>query len=137
MTDKLSKTFTAFRDHMIAAPLKLGFAKLCPRCPCSFRDHMIAAPLKRSRLNRLGRDAGDFPRSHDRGSIEAAVASYVRHVTINFPRSHDRGSIEAHLRIAEIHSANHPFRDHMIAAPLKPGRFEKGTTSDRGLSAIT
>ncbi len=43
----------------------------------------------------------------------------------HFPRSHDRGSIEATNVLRDLQPIP-PFRDHMIAAPLKPGKSEAG-----------
>ncbi len=61
----------AFRDHMIAAPLKQTIRiDLLPNCQ-TFRDQLIAAPLKRGTAHRSRRTSVDFPRSIDRGSIEA------------------------------------------------------------------
>ncbi len=86
-----------FRDHQIAAPLKQrnspmhGLAKF-PH----FRDHQIAAPLKRASEIRSGEFSPGFPRSPDRGPIEAAARLRQRCL----PRP--------------------DFRDHQIAAPLKP-----------------
>ncbi len=83
-----------FRDHMIAAPLKRPLRLTVSTIPLTFRDHMIAAPLKPGRwiINEADRR---FPRSHDRGSIEAKSIPPCSARNAAFPRSHDRGSIEA------------------------------------------
>src|SRR5579884_2643152 len=64
-----------FRDHVIAAPLKRDAASVVVALLFDFRDHVIAAPLKRplrfdARLRKVR-----FPRSRDRGPIEAASAT--------------------------------------------------------------
>ncbi len=60
-----------------------------------FRDQLIAAPLKQAYIGVLNHRLTTFPRSIDRGSIEAAVKSVVPAGEPCFPRSIDRGSIEA------------------------------------------
>ncbi len=47
-----------FRDHMIAAPLKLFRMRRRHAAAFNFRDHMIAAPLKRSDGKPLHRCGG-------------------------------------------------------------------------------
>src|SRR5258708_2524878 len=86
----------SFRDQMIAAPLKRGTTPSELNTPASFRDQMIAAPLKLLRLVPALSQNQLFPRSDDRGPIEA------RRVLRGEPLGSER------------------FRDQMIAAPLKP-----------------
>src|SRR5438876_12225859 len=59
-----------------------------------------------------------FPRSCDRGLIEASMPPTVSAAESKFPRSCDRGLIEA---ITCFDWPRHPchFRDHVIAASLK------------------
>ena len=62
-----------FRDLTIAAPLKPPYPKLCADQMLHFRDLTIAAPLK----HYIGR--------------------FVEYESVRFPRSNDRGPIEAHV----------------------------------------
>ncbi len=66
---------------MIAAPLKQTCRRLHYLQYEHFRDHMIAAPLKlvEKRLRMRGLDV--FPRSHDRGPIEASP--YFTQIALN------------------------------------------------------
>jgi len=60
-----------FRDQQIAAPLK-RYASCCTgRSTCHFRDQQIAAPLKPAMPPSPCRSSHLFPRSADRGPIEA------------------------------------------------------------------
>src|SRR5579875_3119370 len=83
-----------FRDHQIAAPLKLFLLQNQSSSLPYFRDHQIAAPLKLTELRHCASGERAFPRSPDRGPIEASKA--------------------LRLAIGWVH-----FRDHQIAAPLK------------------
>ena len=90
------ETITArFRDLRIAAQLKLGLAAPSPRPLHRFRDLRIAAQLKPSSVWLSRRTYSSFPRSKDRGPIEAQVFRILR------PRR------------------DHGFRDLRIAAQLK------------------
>ncbi len=61
----------AFRGRMTAAPLKLIHGKTIAGFAGTFRGRMTAAPLKRTR-ELIGTPLlPSFPRSHDRGPIEA------------------------------------------------------------------
>ena len=117
------------------------------RLTASFRDLLIAASLKRQvAVVARGASGGDFPRSVDRGLIEAdeipalkkchtcpfrdlLIAASLKHVpgvvkvrrNPIFPRSVDRGLIEA-SEPQETETGRSPFRDLLIAASLKPGR---------------
>ncbi len=88
-----------FRDQLIAASLKLASA--CASCNFDrhFRDQLIAASLKlppeRPRLGRLA----------------------------EFPRSIDRGLIEAPALPAGTEVPSPDFRDQLIAASLKQLEF--------------
>src|SRR5579872_2301374 len=83
-----------FRDHMIAASLKPGLSPPTLWENLGFRDHMIAASLKPAPAEIIIAASGVFPRSYDRGLIEAPTA----------PRP--AWSLSG-------------FHDHMIAASLK------------------
>ena len=63
-----------------------------------------------------------YPRSHDRGPIEAGMLRGGLNVEGEaYPRSHDRGPIEAiTYRVATEKNGSRPIRGHMTAAPLKP-----------------
>ena len=85
-----------FRDQLIAASLKLAVpvdhAEVTHQ---NFRDQLIAASLKRSyRCLQLVFDLS-FPRSADRGLIEAVASQLGISPSTPFPRSADRGLIEA------------------------------------------
>ena len=109
-----------FRDHMIAAPLKHVLFGNCRPVLLQFRDHMIAAPLKLNRLLFAVLFVVVIPRSHDRGPIEATIWAISARLTPEIPRSHDRGPIEARSERRLCRGCPRQFRDHMIAAPLKP-----------------
>jgi len=59
-----------------------------------------------------------FPRSIDRGLIEAVSESVASEMLSTFPRSIDRGLIEATLVERTFVVRSH-FRDQLIAASLK------------------
>ncbi len=107
---------------------------------------MTAAPLKHAGAMNFDAAFGDFPRSHDRGPIEAMFGkdfpcsdptAFRGHMTAaplkrgrgrrgrsgglgRFPRSHDRGPIEARRwGLWELEQTWNAFRGHMTAAPLK------------------
>ncbi len=60
-----------------------------------------------------------FPRSKDRGLIEALLMGLEDYETIAFPRSKDRGLIEADLCRRAIGVERNHFRGRKIAASLK------------------
>ncbi len=60
-----------------------------------FRGRKTAAPLKRLAYSLDGRIPNKFPRSKDRGSVEARHWLALCCYGIRFPRSKDRGSVEA------------------------------------------
>jgi len=130
---------------MIAAPLKHlhQLVQLRGQAP-DFRDQMIAAPLKRAHSGSQSSSQAAFPRSDDRGHIEACrhafsfecglhfrdqmIAAPLKPAAWNppaqqklaFPRSDDRGPIEARSPRGPAKCKCSDFRDQMIAAPLKP-----------------
>ena len=59
-----------------------------------------------------------FPRSSDRGLIEATIDNLLTLINGIFPRSSDRGLIEAIEDLTHDEWVAH-FRDHLIAASLK------------------
>jgi len=79
---------------------------------------LIAAPLKRNGRICAVADINGFPRSIDRGPIEAARPWEGERINAVFPRSIDRGPIEAHQQM-EYGDTHRDFRDQLIAAPLK------------------
>src|SRR5579875_178301 len=85
-----------------------------------FRDRQIAAPLKPDASWTLTGVTPGFPRSTDRGPVEAATTTARLAAHVAFPRSTDRGPVEARKpgrrRRKHVH-----FRDRQIAAPLKLG----------------
>jgi len=112
--------------------------------PLRFRDHVIAGSLKRGVSESVRGARSGFPRSRDRGLIEAISARPSGSASRKFPRSRDRGLIEANMRSGTVArviplfprsrdrgliEATIPrslwqqawrFRDHVIAASLKP-----------------
>jgi len=60
-----------------------------------FRAHVSAAPLKRAGILADKGTAGAFPRSRERGPIEANKANELYTLGWEFPRSRERGPIEA------------------------------------------
>ncbi len=104
---------------MTAAPLKLCLIYYIRQTDKTFRGHMTAAPLKLAPLPCTPFLYRCFPRSHDRGPIEAKRLGVMRLDPPAF-RGHmtaaplmPSGSIPT---IASIQT----FRGHMTAAPLKP-----------------
>src|SRR5947199_368881 len=101
--DRARSYASPFRDHMIAASLKHAPPPACAaRLPSAsrrtrptFRDHMIAASLKPARAAPAASGRTSFPRSYDRGLIEAASPRLTPAPSRPFPRSYDRGLIEA------------------------------------------
>ncbi len=80
---------------MNAAPLKRIEIVSSLSVLVAFRVPMNAAPLKRT-ADRLGHcSKRRFPRSYERGPIEARVALVVSSLAKPFPRSYERGPIEA------------------------------------------
>src|SRR5260370_1307834 len=63
-----------------------------------------------------------FPRSADRGPIEAVESRTQAPCYAPFPRSADRGPIEARKLFASRSYLRAYFRDQLIAAPLKRRR---------------
>ena len=80
---------------MTAAPLKHGVRQLVHLGNNAIRGHMTAAPLKPGPSLFRYRSPNNYPRSHDRGPIEAGLLRCIPH-----PK-------------------NIPIRGHMTAAPLK------------------
>src|SRR2546421_385142 len=60
-----------------------------------------------------------FPRSSERGPIEARLRLPVHHPKAKFPRSSERAPIEARRRTARPGLKQRYFRAHLSAAPLK------------------
>ena len=94
------------------------------RCVAShFRAHRSAAPLKHvSDQSRRCRRAHEFPRSSERGPIEATQSPLEPPDLHRFPRSSERGPIEARSCESRLLTAqeSYDFRAHRSAAPLKP-----------------
>ncbi len=86
----------AIRGHMTAAPLKLSIAKLTgPRCHPYPRSH-DRGPIEASPSCAGWKMERSYPRSHDRGPVEASKTGRPRLPEFqDYPRSHDRGPIEA------------------------------------------
>ena len=81
---------------------------------------MSAAPLKRD--DHLHNDAvlDEFPRSNERGPVEACVLPASHPPRGSFPRSNERGPVEATKRYCRKSPPRGNFRARMSAAPLKP-----------------
>jgi len=84
-----------FRDRKIAASLKPVPNITFAFSSTAFRDRKIAASLKHRLFSKDKAFVLPFPRSKDRGLIEAAEATRSAGSAANFPRSKDRGLIEA------------------------------------------
>src|SRR5271157_415481 len=69
-------------------------------------------------MGRVAGIAGGFPRSRERGPIEASLDSHATPNKRRFPRSRERGPIEALPRRLRLRRNSH-FRAHVSAAPLK------------------
>ena len=63
-----------FRDQLIAASLKRGVAAMDGGAFAYFRDQLIAASLKRGCALDVAAWPAEFPRSIDRGLIEAVIS---------------------------------------------------------------
>src|ERR1035438_2570721 len=74
---RVAATLEQFRDHVIAAPLKLALSAPPSTLIKQFRDHVIAATLKRDSSSSSDSDPTPIPRSRDRGPIEAHAAAVV------------------------------------------------------------
>jgi len=81
---------------MSAAPLKRDVGdQLIERWVHHFRARMSAAPLKR-RLDSPARAKNSrFPRSNERGPVEARTWFAPGKTRASFPRSNERGPVEA------------------------------------------
>ena len=109
-----------FRAHLSAAPLKpANLSDDWPSWAPYFRAHLSAAPLKRAVILPLPPRAVDF-----RAHLSAAplkqlpLASAERWGSI-FPRSSERGPIEALGILTMLSTVGNYFRAHLSAAPLK------------------
>ena len=76
-----------------------------------------------------------FPRSADRGLIEAPGLPTSQHLIRRFPRSADRGLIEAPVAFRKRNPSD--FRDQLIAASLKRRSGLMGLIFELGISAIS
>src|SRR5947209_4548062 len=61
-----------------------------------------------------------FPRSRERGPIEATKLLVLGVACATFPRSRERGPIEASIVPGREYHEDANFRAHVSAAPLKP-----------------
>jgi len=109
---------TYFRDRMIAAPLKLRKHTGDPNDTAHFRDRMIAAPLKQLFALSFSAIFLLFPRSNDRGPIEALYCLPESSFSANF-RDRMIAAPLKHLKVRLDFRDVENFRDRMIAAPLK------------------
>ena len=112
-------TASSFRDQLIAAPLKLKRRDLGAALESAFRDQLIAAPLKQFSLITLLTEVYHFPRSVDRGPIEAWAPQPPAGPC---PESFRDQLIAAPLKRCQCRPSRlrgRPFRDQLIAAPLK------------------
>src|SRR5579872_5671084 len=105
---------------MIAASLK-QIAALSDFCARNrFRDHMIAASLKPDRAANRANELNGFPRSYDRGLIEASRSCRSTHRSARGFRDHMIAASLKRVPLAAPCRGQQCFRDHMIAASLKP-----------------
>ena len=84
-----------------------------------FRAHVSAAPLKPVNAYLVLEIAAMFPRSHERGPIEARRLRVNRNQMISF-RAHMSAAPLKHSTWTCRECGNTCFRAHMSAAPLKP-----------------
>ena len=84
---------------------------------------MNVAQLKPDWPGSTGSGRVSFPRSNERGSIEAFVAEDAREVNGGFPRSNERGSIEARTSAAGMRYGSAGFHVRMNVAQLKRVAF--------------
>ncbi len=85
---------------MNVAQLKLSGAALCRRRGERFHVRMNVAQLKHNPFSQFCHTLNSFPRSNERGSIEAHRRFEPVKPDDEFPRSNERGSIEAQPGIA-------------------------------------
>ena len=104
---------------MSAAPLKRVIESLTDSHKGCFRAHVSAAPLKRGIDIRKSTDAARFPRSRERGPIEACFALAGAGAGVGRFRAHV--SAAPLKRESQIHGflIGSGFRAHVSAAPLK------------------
>ena len=85
----------AFRVLRNAAPLKPDLGMVVEGQDPPFRVLRNAAPLKPAYFGQSATRLGSFPRSSERGSVEAGVKAECCTTRCRFPRSSERGSVEA------------------------------------------
>jgi len=94
-----------FRGRSTAAQLKLPFVLGLELGAGRFPRSIDRGPIEASREEAQREYAALFPRSIDRGPIEALLGPGDRLPALEFPRSIDRGPIEAKSINREAHSA--------------------------------
>ena len=85
----------AFRVRKSAASLKLGIFFQPTRATCFFPRSKERGLIEATRLVECPSSKDRFPRSKERGLIEADIAAYDTLQNERFPRSKERGLIEA------------------------------------------
>src|SRR5258708_3665607 len=126
-----------FRAHVSAATLK-------PFCPLDQAHDVREFPRSRERGHieaRLNNESPAldrlFPRSRERGHIEAPCNhGKRRRASGAFPRSRERGHIEAFLQ-SLLYSPQSRFRAHVSAATLKPAPQKSGAAKSRQKKSAT
>ena len=150
-----------FRALRSAAPLKLVVQRPAYSLDSCFRALRSAAPLKHLIKAENEQEAREFPRSSERGPIEARLlpppgrsgqgafprSSERGPIEANsnsqspslapwFPRSSERGPIEATGHISPVTGLMTRFRALRSAAPLKPGRVQAAAARLPGFRAL-
>src|SRR5271157_366579 len=88
-------------------------------CEGYFRAHVSAAPLKRSRPWLGSRGVHTFPRSRERGPIEASALCPTEYPPFMHFRAHVSAAPLKRLRVGRRRRDGPHFRAHVSAAPLK------------------
>src|SRR5258708_2645670 len=108
-----------FRDQKIAASWKQAYDESCDGRDRGFRDQKIAASLKLTAQQLDSCTRFWFPRSKDRGLIEALCSLDRVHCPVCFRDQKIAASLKRHARI-DVRPGTRSFRDQKIAASLKP-----------------
>src|SRR5207237_34907 len=100
-----------------------------------FHAQLSVAPLKRQHCSESFTHRVTFPRSAERGSIEAFIGSIRIARFAKFQRSAERGSIEATLQLRALQISQAHFHAQLSVAPLKPSNITRASTSGKHFHA--
>src|SRR5437016_4597621 len=101
-----------------------------------FRDRLIAAPLKLRHLEGMIHADVRFPRSIDRGPIEACKPTPASWPLLSFPRSIDRGPIEARQGVRACRCWRALFPRSIDRGPIEAAIIDAPPTILSFISAI-